>query len=430
MVFFSSAQANLHRVTCFLRSFLFLAFCPSQDMAVPRTWEGMQGKKGIKRYTNAALKDLVAAREAALDAKDKAQSGILQGILRQFAERQALWAAAVDAVAQLDALMSLAVAASCASGPMTRPKLLPWTASDSPNGSCPVFCAKGLCHPAGIGGSGGTFVPNDVILGGDTAPFVVLTGPNMGGKSTLMRQVCLAAVAAQIGAWLPAEGVAMTPADAVFVRMGARDRIMLGQSTFFVELSETAAALARATPHSLVALDELGRGTSTTDGAAIASAVLNHLAAKVRCRGVFATHYHHIADAHAEDPAVAIKHMACAVTPAAEAGGVDEVTFLYRLSAGACPKSYGVNVARLAGLPEAVVRRAAVVSEQSEARGEGKQGRELGEPMAVDCDGGEGEEARLEKLREKVLQAGKPGAGVEALREAWTEARRALGLSA
>jgi DNA mismatch repair protein MSH6 len=221
----------------------------------------------------------------------------------------------------------------------------------------------------------------------------------------------LAAVAAQIGAWVPAESLELTPTDAVFVRMGARDRIMLGQSTFFVELSETAAALASATRYSLVALDELGRGTATTDGAAIAAAVLDHLAATVKCRGVFATHYHHISDSHAEDPAVAIKHMACAVTPAEDGGdGVDQVTFLYRLTEGACPKSYGVNVARLAGLPDVVVRRAAVVSQQAEDRGiAGLKDTPLGAeetPTAMEVDvTNNANDEELEKLRRKVVEA-------------------------
>jgi DNA mismatch repair protein MSH6 len=372
-----------------------------EDLTVPREWESMQGKKGVKRYMNSELRELVTTREAALDAKEKAQTGILRAILRRFAEKREIWAAAVESVAILDALMSLAVAAACGAGAMSRPKLLSWSED-----AAPVFRAQGLRHPAaGVGGSGGAFVPNDVQLGGDSPPFVVLTGPNMGGKSTLMRQVCLAAVAAQIGAWVPAEALELTPTDAVFVRMGARDRIMLGQSTFFVELSETAAALASATRYSLVALDELGRGTATTDGAAIAAAVLDHLAAAVKCRGVFATHYHHISDSHADDPAVAIKHMACAVTPAEDGGdGVDQVTFLYRLSDGACPKSYGVNVARLAGLPDAVVRRAAVVSQQAEDRGiAGLKETPLGavEAMEVDVAG----DKELENLRRKVVEA-------------------------
>lgn len=394
------------------------------SLTVPRDWESMQGKKGVKRYMSAELRELVNARAAALDDKDKAQTGILQGILRKFSENQAMWSAAVDAVAQLDALMSLAVAATCGSGTMSRPTFLPWS-SDAAQGegngeaAAPVFKARGLRHPAGIGGMGGTFVPNDVELGGSAAaPFVVLTGPNMGGKSTLMRQVCLAAVAAQIGAWVPAESLELTPADAIFVRMGARDRIMLGQSTFFVELSETAAALHRATPRSIVALDELGRGTATTDGAAIAAAVLDYLAGEVRCRGIFATHYHHISDSHAEDPAVAIKHMACSVVPAKEPGDVDEVLFLYKLTKGACPKSYGVNVARLAGLPESVVKRAAVAAEEAETHG------------CLDGCSEIQEHDLLENIREQVVQRAllllKGTSGEEEMKNVWIEARKAL----
>ena len=159
-----------------------------EDLAVPREWESMQGKKGVKRYMTAELKELVSELDAAHEAKESAQSGILQGILRQFAERREVWAAAIEAVAQLDALMSLAVAAACGDGPMVRPTLVPWRPAaaaggggggemekDTPMGPTPVFRARGLRHPAGIGGAGGTFVPNDVVLGGDQAPFVMLT---------------------------------------------------------------------------------------------------------------------------------------------------------------------------------------------------------------------------------------------------------------
>lgn len=171
----------------------------------------------------------------------------------------------------------------------------------------------------------------------------------MGGKSMLMRQVCLAVVLAQAGAWVPAQSLALTPVDRLFVRMGARDRLLLGQSTFFVEMAETSGALARATRRSLVALDELGRGTATADGAAIAAAVLDHLARGVGCRGVFATHYHQVAlQAEGRLP-VAVCHMACRVE-GGEDGGADaapeRVTFLYKVTPGACPASYGVNVAR------------------------------------------------------------------------------------
>eukprot|EP00249_Psilotum_nudum_P010857 c22813_g1_i2 orf=215-853(+) len=147
--------------------------------------------------------------------------------------------------------------------------------------------------------------------------------------------------------------------------MGAKDHIFAGQSTFLVELSETASMLSSATKDSLVALDELGRGTATSDGQAIAHAVLHHLSHKVGCRGIFSTHYHRLADEHADDPAVALYHMACNVGTGA--GGLQEVTFLYKLALGACPKSYGVNVARIAGMPDIVLQRAATRSSEMEA---------------------------------------------------------------
>eukprot|EP00775_Hariotina_reticulata_P005635 gene5635-5874_t len=179
--------------------------------------------------------------------------------------------------------------------------------------------------------------------------------------------------------------------DGCFVRMGARDSILTGQSTFYIEMAETAAMLSQATSRSLVALDELGRGTATLDGAAIAAAVLDHLVASTHCCGLFATHYHQLSAEHAADTQVGIMHMACAVAEQDEAqaaaaaadggsggggGGstgdaneeqVAEVTFLYKLTPGACPKSYGTNVARLAGLPASVVTRAAIISAGREA---------------------------------------------------------------
>lgn len=333
---------------------------------MPSSWESMQGKKGFRRYMTDELRQLTAAMDSAKEEKEIAQAQILQGIMAQFAEHRILWLDAVDCIANLDALMSLAKAAMCSDGPVCCPEFV------SPNGesSC-TFKAIKLRHPAGIMGGKGGFVPNDVCLGGDAAPFMLLTGPNMGGKSTIMRQVCLASIAAQVGAWIPAERLQLSPVDAVFVRMGAKDHIMLGQSTFFIELSETAAALHRATKHSLVALDELGRGTATIDGSAIASAVLRYLADSVGCRGVFATHYHKLAEAYEEskDTQVAVMHMGCAVRQSDDSA-VDDIIFLYQLCPGSCPKSFGSNVAKLAGLPLEVVSRAAVISGRLDSHSE------------------------------------------------------------
>ncbi|OAY70755.1 DNA mismatch repair protein MSH6, partial [Ananas comosus] len=159
-----------------------------------------------------------------------------------------------------------------------------------------------------------------------------------------------------IGADVPAESFEFSPIDRIFVRMGARDHIIAGQSTFLVELMETASMLSSATKNSLVAIDELGRGTSTSDGQAIAASVLEHLVHHIQCRGLFSTHYHRLAAEYEKDDKVALYHMACQVGKGK--GGVEEVTFLYRLTPGSCPKSYGVNVARLAGIPASVLRKA------------------------------------------------------------------------
>ena len=389
-----------------------------EGVSVPHSWEAMQGKKGIKRYTNSKLRGLIADRESALLAKEVAQNEILQNILAKFASNRDLWMTAVDVTAELDALMSLAVAAASSDGPMTRPIIL-----DPDDQRCkselsdtvhalPSFIARGLRHPAGVMGAGGSFVPNDIHLGGDKPQFLVLTGPNMGGKSTLMRQVCLATLCAQVGAWVPAEYLQIVPVDALFVRMGARDRILSGQSTFFVEMSETAAALSRATSLSLVALDELGRGTATSDGEAIASAVLDYMASNIKCRGIFATHYHRIAESHASDPNVAISHMECVINPSSTPGGVDEVVFLYRLAQGACPKSYGVNVARLAGLPDQMLSRAAAVSENMEekwrnrgARGNHKEKFDRKRDGELNQAIVEKKNESLESIAEQILEA-------------------------
>ncbi|CAG9467722.1 unnamed protein product [Pedinophyceae sp. YPF-701] len=329
---------------------------------VPSDWELMGQRKGFKRYTSEDLKALVADRDAALAAKEVVLSDALSALMGRFASHAALWRRAVAAASQLDAIMSLAVACATSDGAMCRPRIV------APDSGGSVFRAAGLRHPAGIRTQQGqAFVPNDICLGGDAAPMLVLTGPNMGGKSTLLRQVCLTAILAQIGAYVPAESLELTPCDAIFVRMGARDRIMAGQSTFFLELSETATMLSKATARSLVALDELGRGTSTSDGAAIASAVLDSLVADTKCRGLFATHYHRLAGDHEGDAGVAIKHMACHVEES-EDGKPASVAFLYKLAEGSCPFSYGVNVARLAGLPESVITRAAGKATELEAQ--------------------------------------------------------------
>lgn len=197
----------------------------------------------------------------------------------------------------------------------------------------------------------GRFVPNDVSLDTEGERLWLITGPNMAGKSTLMRQVALTVILAQMGSFVPARRARIGMVDRVLSRVGASDDVSRGESTFMVEMRETASILRHATRKSLVILDEIGRGTSTYDGLAIAWAVAEHMHDAIRCRAMFATHYHELTEL-----CETAKHAANYSVSARESG--EEIVFLHKLSKGAVSRSYGVAVARLAGLPEVVLARA------------------------------------------------------------------------
>jgi DNA mismatch repair protein MutS len=223
----------------------------------------------------------------------------------------------------------------------------------------PVLDLRASRHPVVERRLRGGFIPNDVRL--DTVQRVILlTGPNMAGKSTILRQVGLAVVLGQAGAFVPAEAATLGLVDRVFTRVGASDNLGLGQSTFMVEMSETSAILHAATARSLVLLDEIGRGTATYDGVAIAWAVTEHLHDRIGCATIFATHYHELTQlteelAHARNFNVAVR----------ESG--NQIAFLYRLEPGGADRSYGIHVGQLAGLPPGVVGRATEILAMLEA---------------------------------------------------------------
>jgi DNA mismatch repair protein MSH6 len=176
---------------------------------------------------------------------------------------------------------------------------------------------------------------------------------------------------AQLGSFVPAKSCELTPLDRIFTRLGATDRILMNQSTFFVELAETATALRGATHRSLVIMDELGRGTSTFDGTAIASATVKHLVEENRCLSLFATHYHSVLAEWQNESKVRLGHMQCLVHESAMSESSqttkNSITFLYTLGEGTCPKSFGINVAHLAGLPDEVLSKAKEISSTFEA---------------------------------------------------------------
>lgn len=210
------------------------------------------------------------------------------------------------------------------------------------------------------------FIPNDTRMGVEEfKSLILLTGPNMGGKSTLMRQVGLIIIMAQMGSLVPAESCDLTPVDRIFTRIGASDDIMAGQSTFFVELSETSLILTHATMHSFVLIDELGRGTSTYDGTAIAYSVVKELS-EMKCRTFFSTHYHTLVEDLKHSDSISLGHMACMVETDEEDPSEETVTFLYKFARGACPKSHGFNAAKLAGVPSKIIKVGREKAEQLE----------------------------------------------------------------
>jgi DNA mismatch repair protein MutS len=202
------------------------------------------------------------------------------------------------------------------------------------------------------------FIPNDVTLTSD-ARVIILTGPNMAGKSTILRQIGLIVLMAQIGSFVPARSADIGVVDRLFTRVGASDNLVRGQSTFMVEMSETSAILHSATSRSLVLLDEIGRGTSTYDGVSIAWAVTEHIHDELGCKTVFATHYHELTQL--SDELAAVRNFNVRVREVGE-----EILFLHALEPGGADRSYGIEVGRLAGLPRPVLKRARALLRQLE----------------------------------------------------------------
>ena len=205
------------------------------------------------------------------------------------------------------------------------------------------------------------YVPNNIVMNKDT-DILVITGPNMGGKSTYMRQFALIVIMAQIGCFVPAEKADLMIFNSIFTRIGASDDLVSGQSTFMVEMNETNMALRHADENSLLIFDEIGRGTATFDGMALAQAIIEYISIKVKAKTMFSTHYHEITRIDKEIPSLKNVHVSVA-------DNGSEVTFLYKIADGAMGKSYGINVARLAGLPEELLERSSEILDSLEENG-------------------------------------------------------------
>ncbi len=307
---------------------------------VPPDYVRRQTTAGGERFVTEALK---AYEEKVLTAEERRltlEARIFEELREKVCARLSALRTAADGVATLDALLSLARAA--AEYGYVRPEVGDGDGLEIEEGRHPVVERVLGREP---------FVPNDLRLDRRSCQLIVLTGPNMAGKSTVLRQTALIALLAQAGSFVPARRARIGRCDRIFTRVGASDNLARGQSTFMVEMTETAQILSEATARSLVILDEIGRGTSTFDGLSIAWAVAEELHDRIGARTLFATHYHELTDLARDRPRV--RNASLAVR---EDGG--RIVFLRKLVDGGASRSYGIEVARLAGLPPSVVQRA------------------------------------------------------------------------
>ncbi|KAJ1965373.1 DNA mismatch repair protein msh6 [Dipsacomyces acuminosporus] len=361
------------------------------SVKVPNSYFRLSATKAVNRYWSPELRIKVQERAEAMETKSMVLGTYQSKLYAKFDRHYSLLMKAVTIVSEIDCLLALSVASTSLGMPYSRPAIL--ESNGSAGGGYIEF--KQLRHPCvALSGSIPDFVANDIVLGRrdgavhgssdeDGASMILLSGPNMGGKSTLLRQVCLGVILAQLGCYVPAEAATILPVDRLFTRIGARDHLLAGRSTFMVEMAETATILRYSTPRSLVVLDELGRGTSTHDGEAVAFGVLHSLCSRLGCLGIFSTHYGLLAesllgsaacsDSDTSDQGAAQQRKAIAephLRPMYMACAVNEeehrVTFLYRLQRGVASKSHGMNVAAMAGVPVPIVKRAKDIAEQFE----------------------------------------------------------------
>jgi len=317
---------------------------------IPSDYTRRQTLKNAERYITPELKEY---EEKVLTAQDRA----LALELELFTKLRDLVAAethrllnTADVLAGLDMLTALAELA--ASRRYVRPHLVEEPILEIREGRHPVL--DQTLPP-------GTFVPNDVLLGPETGRFWLVTGPNMAGKSVLIKQTALIALLAHVGSFVPAQSAKVGLTDRIFTRVGASDELTRGHSTFMVEMTEAANILNNATAKSLVILDEIGRGTSTYDGVSLAWAITEHLHDVVGCRAMFATHYHELAQL-----AESLNHLRNYNVQVRELDA--DVIFLHKIAPGSAERSYGIHVAKLAGVPGPILERASVILAELEAR--------------------------------------------------------------
>ncbi|KAI0764567.1 DNA mismatch repair protein Msh6 [Trametes elegans] len=349
----------------------------------PKGWTLSGSTKNAKRYVVPALAVTIRKLKEARENRNTAIKEFKNRLYAEFDLDRSVWLRAIRVLAELDCLFSLAKASSALGEPACRPELVEGDEAfiDFEELRHPALCASGSLR--------GDFIPNDVRLGGEVGRIALLTGVYrhcMAGKSTAMRMTATGIIMAQLGMLVPAKKARLCPVDSILTRMGAYDNMFSNASTFKVELDECCKILRDATPKSFVILDELGRGTSTYDGMAIAGAVLHELATHTLSLSFFATHYGSLTDDFAYHPNIRNMHMDTLVDDEKR-----ELVFLYKLVEGVASSSFGTHVANLAGVPLEVVERAEVVSrdfaKHFKEKIEGKKNKATGRlPLAAQAD--------------------------------------------
>ncbi len=334
----------------------YIEVTQSQAGKVPPDYQRRQTLKNAERYITPELK---AFEDKALSAQERSlarEKMLYEQVIDTLQDHLAPLTALARALAALDALAALAERAATLG--WCRPEFVAMPCIEIDAGRHPVVEAR--LRETG----GGAFIANDCRLD-TTRRMLVITGPNMGGKSTFMRQVALIALLGAIGSYVPADACRLGPLDAIHTRIGAADDLANAQSTFMVEMTEAAAIVHGATEQSLVLIDEIGRGTSTFDGLALAGAIASHLHDRNRSFTLFATHYFELTAFPLKHERALNVHVSATET---HAKGGDDIVFLHEIEAGPASRSYGVHVARLAGMPTSLIRQARATLEALEAQ--------------------------------------------------------------
>lgn len=319
---------------------------------VPASWSKISGTKKVSRFHSPEVVRLIRERDQHKEALAAACDVAFSALLAEIATKYQSFRDCIQSLAALDCLISLAAVANQPG--YIKPEFTDETCLIVQQGRHPMV--EQLLLDA--------YVPNDTLLATEQTRALLITGPNMGGKSSYVRQVALIAIMGQIGSYVPAEFAKLGMLDAIFTRMGAFDNMMAGESTFMVELSETSDILKQATSRSLIILDELGRGTSTYDGVAIAEAVLDYVIRESKSLTLFITHYQNLSALAKGFDDGSLKNVHMKFEESGEDG--QDITFLYEIGHGVAHRSYGLNVARLANVPDAVLDVAAVKSKKLE----------------------------------------------------------------